>query len=170
MRQAGIAVPVPANFSAGRRLPPERRSSPEGGGDGRGHVLLAAELPAATGESPDGVDRVARPGEHKPGCLTYGPYIRLREGRYRLHVRYASPAEPGRKVGGWDVCVGTDMVIERGSLVGTGGELVAFAAEFALSREASQLLLEARTYFNGTAELRLHELAIEPAGDEAVQR
>ncbi len=127
--------------------------------------FCAAELPSALGKSSDGIDRTARPETDKPGCLTYGPYVRLAVGNYRAVINYASPAPAEIRVGAWDVCVGIHNVIQSGPLAGTDGETGRQEVEFTLSRDESQFPVELRTYFEAVAELRLHEIAIERIGD-----
>jgi hypothetical protein len=113
------------------------------------------------GSCPDGVERVARPNIDKAGCFTYGPYIRLEEGRYSLSIRYVSPADPKTSIGLWDVCAGARKIVARGQLPGTNGGPAIETNEFTLSQEDSQLLIETRVHFSGNDELRLLELVIQ---------
>jgi Methyltransferase domain len=140
----------------------ERRGRPPAA-DGRADSfrLSAGELPSDLGRCPDGFERVARPETDPPGCLTYGPYLRLPAGRYRAAIRYASAAPAATRVGAWDICVGIHNIIAKGPLSGTGGQTKECIASFRLSAEHAQFPVELRTHFAGAAELHIHEIAIE---------
>jgi hypothetical protein len=145
----------------------QRSRPPTGGAVANLYRFSAGELPSALGRCPDGFERVARPGTDQPGCLTYGPYLRLAAGSYQAVVRYASPAPKAVRVGAWDLCIGTHSVIERGPLSGTGGETKSCTMGFTLSPEHAQYPIELRTYFTGAAELHIHEIAIERTAEAA---
>jgi Methyltransferase domain len=145
------------------------RGRPSAGGvNPHRHRFSGGELPSVLGRCSDGFERVARPESDQPGCLTYGPYLRLPAGRYRAAIRYASPAPAAKRVGAWDVCVGVHNVIARGPLPGTGGETAERIASFGLSAEQAQFPVELRTHFAGTAALHIQEIEIEKTADEAM--
>lgn len=147
----------------------QRGKPPVDGGTANLHRYSAGELPSGMGSCPDGFARVARPGIDKPGCLTYGPYLRLAAGSYKLAIRYVSPAPAGMQVGAWDVCIGIHNIIESGSLPGTDGDIRDCAGVFELDPEHAQFPVELRTYFEGVAELHIHEIALERTDDEATR-
>ena len=63
----------------------------------------AINLPSLTG-SIEGTDRVARPMAHdRPGFLSFGPFVRLPAGWYRLQIFYAAEAPAGVSVAHWSV-------------------------------------------------------------------
>ena len=67
-----------------------------------------------------GTTAVVAPGD-QPGIVTFGPYIRLRPGRYAATIRYSSTEPVGRAVGVFDV---SSPAVERSTSVamtGTGG-------------------------------------------------
>jgi len=117
--------------------------------------LRIGNEPGAHGE------RTFSPGVDEPGNVTYGPYIRLRTGKYRAIVRYDSPAGADSKIGHWDVCVGLKVLLVV-PMIGTDGVERADQADFAISDESSRHSVEVRVFFSGTATMRFRELVIEP--------
>ena len=108
-------------------------------------------------------DRLVPQQTDKVGVLSFGPYVALHAGRYRMRLRYASDAEETRQVGRWDI-VGNrskapTLEVDGGSLTGTRGAVREIDTVF--SSTDSTALFEIRTIFSATGDLQVLDLSIE---------
>lgn len=121
----------------------------------------AAALPSLTGQL-DGWGRLALPQRDAPGFVSFGPYITLPQGRYRLSINYQGSAPSSESVATWDVYRprSTDPVLTAVSLPGTSGAVAHQEIEFRVKRSQPEPY-EFRVSWPGHAELRVMSLAIE---------
>lgn len=114
---------------------------------------------AGTGELRDQVAE-AYVALDDPGFLTYGPYLKLAPGSYRLDMTYNSSATTQTTVGTHDIAVshfGEVNVLEERVLKGTDGQSVTLGTTFQIPQDAdiANNLYEFRTHWNGTADMRV---------------
>ncbi|MCP1621618.1 hypothetical protein [Pseudomonas nitroreducens] len=121
----------------------------------------AAVLPALTGQL-DGWGRLALPQRDAPGFVSFGPYVTLPQGRYRLSINYQGSAPSSESVATWDVYRprSSDPVLMAVSLPGTSGAVAHQEIEFRVKRSRPEPY-EFRVSWPGNAELRVMSLAIE---------
>ncbi len=68
--------------------------------------------------------------------MTYGPYIRLKEGKYKFIIRYKSSEPNNKLVGSWDITLnGGNLKLKRGELFGTNSKYKDLTGEFSISKE-----------------------------------
>lgn len=116
-------------------------------------------LPSQTGAITDG-RREASADTHTAGYLTFGPYVRLGEGKYEVQITYASPATPDQPVATLDVFI-TEMnqVVAELSLLGTEGEAQLTKLSFEVGGTAQ--VFEFRVFWPGVHAFSLHNLELE---------
>jgi hypothetical protein len=85
-----------------------------------GYSIDAALLPGIVGSIID-TARVADPGSDAPGYLSYGPYARLDQARYRVTFTYTSDAPASRTDGSFDIAV-DGTTIAATDIEGTAGQ------------------------------------------------
>ena len=126
-------------------------------------IFSATELPTQVGIV-DGERLVAKRPQQE-GFLSFGPYLRLHPGRYRVRLRYVSDADLTQQVGRWDIMANRSampaLMWGGGSLVGTGGAVREIESVF--SADDSAALVEIRTYVMATGDVQLLTIALEPA-------
>ncbi len=119
-------------------------------------IFAASSLPSATGVV-EGTDLVAKPGMHAPGFLSFGPFVRLRDGSYQLQIAYATDAPAGSAVGHATVTAneGTQTeVLAHGDLIAAPNGAHVHAVRFeATGRSTSRYGFE--IVWNGRFPLRL---------------
>lgn len=124
----------------------------------------AADLPTVVGAVKE--DRLElRPGA-QAGFLSFGPYITLPPGRYRVTIAYASDAPPGQQTGNWDVTTGNGSskpedvrTFASGALHGTNGERDTRSADITVDRLVSHV--EVRNFYTGSGDLKIFSIALE---------
>lgn len=124
------------------------------------HRYWAGELPSNKGVLKDGLERIASVGADEPGCLTFGPYLKLPAGKYEATISYRSSGPASRPPDKWDVCVGIHTVIKTGFLPGSDGEPAAARETFVLLEEQSAGTVEVRTFFEGLGDLTIRQIAV----------
>ena len=126
--------------------------------------MLASELPGQTGRIQSG-SRSASQGNDSPGFLTYGPYITLPAGRYKVSISYSATQGGNR----WDA--GKFNNPEHEVKLGAGnfppGE---GKVDFYIETKQALEGLEIRTWFDGQGTLTLNSIKIQsmafPASNE----
>lgn len=128
-----------------------------------GWQWLADELPSNTGRIEAGELRPADPQVHD--FLSFGPYLQLDPGGYRVTLRYRSALPPTQNAGAWDAVAapidgGRARQYARGVLPGSAGQ----AADLTLSLrvDSGDGPLEVRTVYPGQGDLRIIHLWVEP--------
>lgn len=121
----------------------------------------AAALPSLTGQL-DGSGRLALPQRDAPGFVSFGPYVALPKGRYRLSIDYQGSAPSSESVATWDVYRprSSAPLLTAVSLPGTAGAVAHQEIEFSVKRSRPEPY-EFRVSWPGHAELRVMSLAIE---------
>ena len=101
---------------------------------------------------------------HEAGIWTFGPYIRVADGDYRVRFRLQSNAPADLKVGSWDVTAQSGQVrLGSGDIMGTAGRLSEVGGTFRITSRDDGEALETRVFFADTAELRFVDVVLEPA-------
>ncbi len=125
-------------------------------------VYAGANLPGLTGHV-QGNGRVAMPGRDQPNFLTYGPYVSLPGGKYRVELVYASGGASSQHVGDWDIVsnAGTEILAGRAAMPGTGGHPATLTSEIDIGSARDGLHLEIRTMFAGVAPVDIESITIQ---------
>jgi len=123
-------------------------------------VILGVALPGVTGKI-YGVERIAKSSHDKPGYLSYGPYIDLEGGRYKVEIKYTAKYKPGSVVGYVDMgrfdTPENTIVLHKEDIYNTAGG----NASAILDIPPSGLpRFEARIWFAGLGELEVESLEI----------
>jgi hypothetical protein len=106
---------------------------------------------------------VASVEAHDAGIWSFGPYIRLGKGRYRVSFRIESQAPEEIKVGSWDVTARAGEVrLAMGNIMGTAGKLGDVSGIFEVSLPADGEAVETRLFFDDVADLTFADVSIEP--------
>lgn len=118
-------------------------------------------LPGLVGEV-EGTGRTAIEGTHGPGFLSYGPYIDLPAGEYRVNIDYEATATGSR----WDFGRFNDP---QNAVTLASGELPAATrgrldVHVSLSTPVRQV--EVRTWFGGHGKLRVEQIRLVRQGTE----
>lgn len=108
-------------------------------------VFSGCILPSQLSE-PDAECVLSASTDPPDGFLTYGPYVGLAPGVYRLEVDFRSPASPSTGVGTWEVILdgATETPAEAGELPGTAGRWKSQVVELDLQSAASRTTAELR--------------------------
>ena len=101
---------------------------------------------------------------HKAGIWTFGPYIRLPVGDYRVTFHLQSDAPASVKVGSWDVTaqVGSER-LASGDVMGTGGTRRDVVGQFRITSRKHGADLETRLFFEDVEDVLFSGVVIEPA-------
>ena len=95
----------------------------------------------------------------KHGTLSFGPYVDLPKGRYRIEIEYASPSDPDVVVGKWDIATERGgRIISEGLLMGTGDVFTSMTYELELDEYTRDI--EVRTFYEGIEGLALRSVVI----------
>jgi hypothetical protein len=100
---------------------------------------------------------------HEAGIWTFGPYIRLAEGEYRVTFRLQSDAQPNVKVGSWDVTARAGRVrLASGEVMGTAGRRGETGGSFQITSAEQGHELETRLFFEDVADVLFVDVLIGP--------
>lgn len=91
------------------------------------------------------------------GCLSYGPYIRLLKGKYKVKIDLVSLNATHEEVGCWEVYMNQyNLLLKTGKIINSIGCSVKIEVNFEVTDEISNSLLEIKihSYGNGTIELK----------------
>jgi hypothetical protein len=124
-------------------------------------VWGAAKLPTQVGQIVG--DRIKPLKADKAGVFSFGPYVTLHPGRYRMRLRYASDADEARQVGRWDIVANRAKApvldVDAGRLTGTRGAVREIETVF--NATDSTALFEIRTFFEATGDLQLLDISLQ---------
>jgi len=129
----------------------------------RGFDYLPKNLPSETGRV-SGSRRFAIQGEDKPGFLTYGPYIKLANGTYKIQIKYQSNSEKNS----WDMGRFNDkrkyfndnVIVASGALPNSHSKVTEYSIFVNIKDDISQL--ELRTLYGGEGNFIIHSMEILP--------
>jgi hypothetical protein len=126
-------------------------------------VFFPKDLPSLAGRL-EGNTRMAVEGVDRPGFVSFGPYIELPEGLFRVSVRYSSNASAGRDIGAFDVAKDTGATeLQNVKLLGTAGEVRTVSVIFAVRHRSNERnMFEFRNFWNGSADLRVLDVELRP--------
>ncbi len=118
-----------------------------------------AKLPHRTGKvSSDGI--IAKKVIDVPGHITFGPYIFLPKGLYKMCIGYISSKQKSVVVGKWDITIGTKKTILEGELNGTDMQEMFIVKEFEINKGDEGKVVEIRNYYNGKGNLTIKYLEV----------
>ena len=123
-------------------------------------LMPAPKLPSSVGSVEAG-RRVATMGTNA-GYLTYGPYVMLAPGRYKVTIKYESEGEAGS----WDV-VSIAEVLAKGSISDTHGVAAEIVVTVDLPNGANDV--QVRMFYSGHGRLAVESLSINPIDPSAAQ-
>jgi hypothetical protein len=121
-------------------------------------LIPAPRLPSLVGSVEAG-RRVATIGTNA-GYLTYGPYVMLDPGRYRMTIKYESEGDAGS----WDV-VSIAEVLAKGSISDTHGLAAEIVVTVDLPNGANDV--QVRMFYSGHGGLAVESLSIHPINPSA---
>lgn len=122
----------------------------------------ASELNGAIGKI-DNQNRVVIGGIDKQGFITYGPYVKLQEGKYQFHMSYVSSEPINTPVGSWEVFVSLPTEgkkIKDGTIYGSHGLDRHLSGDFVIPKEFSDEKVEIKNFYNGVGNLTIKSLTI----------
>lgn len=122
-------------------------------------LILGANLPGNTGEK-YGLGRIAKSFDNKAGFLSYGPYINLDGGHYKVVIKYAATGIPGSAIGYIDMGrfnIPEGVVLHKEDILSASDGSVSVILDIPPSGFPQ---FEARTWFAGQGELTVHSLEI----------
>nr|WP_245178098.1 DUF6311 domain-containing protein [Cupriavidus sp. AcVe19-1a] len=99
---------------------------------------------------------------NRAGILSYGPYVDLAPGKYRVSIEYSCLSAADVQCGTWDVVAdGTNKFqkITQGTLPATNGSSVSLSADFALERPLPAL--EVRSIYGGDGIMEIYKVTVE---------
>ena len=117
--------------------------------------IQGSQLPGNTGEI-SGNARIAAEGRDKGGALTYGPYVKLSPGEYKVTLEYSATSGGS---GLWDmVFQGATSVLKSGKL--PSGNKGVLSETLRVSRENAVRPLEIRVWYSGKGTLEVEKMEI----------
>lgn len=123
-------------------------------------VWPAEQLPTLIGKLQE--ERLVAP-IGATGYLSYGPYTLISAGHYRYRIIYSAPGDASVRVGTWDIISDANnaaSTLAHGELTGTGGKVQTLEGRLELDQDSPGS--EIRTFSNGTSELSLIRIELEP--------
>lgn len=122
--------------------------------------LVPRYLPSEIG-APSGTARVARPGSDRPGFLTFGPFLPMRAGTYRITLTYTSDGDGVVPVGTFDVAGVTDgPPLATVPIPSTNGVARTIECQVTIDQWNPELL-QFRTSWNGTSTLTVQSVELQ---------
>jgi hypothetical protein len=124
-------------------------------------LFAASALPSLTGQL-DAMGRLAQPQRDAAGFVSFGPYIMLPRGNYKLTIDYQGNAPSSESVATWDVYRprARHPVLTTVSLPGTSGISARQEIAFQVKRSRPEPY-EFRVDWPGTREIRVMSIALE---------
>lgn len=94
-----------------------------------------------------------------PGLVTFGPYVQLPPGRYRVEIEFAANLPRGARTGQWDIAFDRGQgILGKGELTGTDGAREVMSAEFTNDQRHET---EIRTYLDAPGSLTIHRVSLQ---------
>lgn len=95
----------------------------------------------------------------KRGLVTFGPYVQLPPGHYRVEIEYATNLPRKTQVGQWDIAFDRGHgILGKGELSGTDGNREVMSAEFTNDQRHE---IEIRTYLDAQGSLTIHRVSLQ---------
>jgi len=124
-------------------------------------LILGANLPGITGKK-EGLVRIAKDVVDKQGFLSYGPYVDLDGGLYKIVIKYSAKSDNSDAVGTFDIgrfnVPPKDIVLYKVNLKVIEAGMV--EAIIKIPNEGLQQV-EFRTWFSGHGQLTVKSIEIE---------
>lgn len=92
------------------------------------------------------------------GYVTFGPYIPLASGKYKIEIIYASDASPSKIVGHWDIVSGKKNLLNVFPLSGTDDKLKKITGELVAPENLDLDIFQIRTFTLGNSKFRVKSL------------
>ncbi|PWU05980.1 MAG: hypothetical protein C5B43_02510 [Verrucomicrobia bacterium] len=100
--------------------------------------------------------------ENVSGCLNYGPYVRLVEGKYKVKINLRTSSQLSEEVGCWEVYISQfDLILKTGKIMNSIGGEYKIEANFEITEEMNESLIEVKTYAHGNGSIELLSIVIE---------
>lgn len=127
-------------------------------------IFTPKNLPSQTGRIDSG-HRIAVGGVDKPGFVTFGPYISLRKGSYKVVISYISDAPKNHPIGRWDIYqADVGVTVAEGVIWGTEGRITNISTQFEVCRWVPSLY-EFRNLWNGSSDIRIIKIELQHVSD-----
>lgn len=99
----------------------------------------------------------------KSGCLSYGPYVPLSTGKYKVIINFLVGGKKfDTELGRWDIYINKcDKVIASGTIIDNDSFFLRVESEFEITSEFNNASIEIRTYSNGNADMDLKSIMLE---------
>ncbi len=119
-------------------------------------TYMGNALPGKVGRV-EGTSKIAEEGKDEAGFLTYGPYVILSSGNYKVNIKYSATSNAS---GGWDFAFsGAPSLIKYGKLpFSSGGEV--FSEKLTILKEDAGKPLEIRISYTAKGTLKVAEIVI----------
>jgi len=100
------------------------------------------------------------PNSSKSGFLSFGPYVKLPKGNYRISIDYSSLSTSHDKVGWWDIVANKGKTkFLRNDIFGSDGKDAVLKATFFSDGTLNDF--EYRIFYNGKGDLKLHGIKVD---------
>ena len=109
-------------------------------------------LPVTNGEVV-GTSIVVRSGD-SPGFVTFGPYVPLNQGEYKVTIRYTSSSPASEQIGIFDVSSPEEGDFGSATLGGSDGQVADVTLNFAVGRTGSRWEFRSSWLGNGNFEVK----------------
>ncbi|OBY87995.1 hypothetical protein A6723_002020 [Pseudomonas sp. AU11447] len=95
----------------------------------------------------------------RSGLVTFGPYVQLPPGRYRIEIEFATSLARGTQAGQWDIAFDRGQgMLGKGELTGTDGTREVMSTEFTNDQRHE---IEVRTYLYAQGSLTIHRVSLQ---------
>ncbi len=125
------------------------------------YIYNGSDLPSQTGVKSHNC-RFAKEGSSKKGFISYGPYIRLKAGKYKFEYIYKSSLPITEIAGELDVKynISKNRLLEE-KIKGTGGESQSVFGEFEVLSEVNMTqVIEIRMFYEGKGDFYAEKLIV----------
>lgn len=132
-------------------------------GANKSYTWKACKLPGYVGVDNTDCNRIATESAHKSGHITFGPYIPLSYGQYKLEIKYRSSLATNSTAGHWDVVAALSKEAKQmlaGKLEGTNNAVKLITGEFWVPNEVAEEKFEFRTYYQGQGDLVIESMTL----------
>lgn len=95
-----------------------------------------------------------------PGFVTFGPYVNLSPGIYKLYISYSSKAAINKNIGYWDISSNISELVLKFDLFGTYNKIKKLSANFTVQHDVRENSYEFRIFSSGIANVNVNEVQL----------